>query len=87
MVQFDRLHISWEALGHIWERHRLEAAEVREAFEDAGRQRAIFRGPTSRDGGRTYIARGRTSSGRPLWILVRSRGRGMASLITAREDR
>jgi hypothetical protein len=86
-VQFDRLHISWDAARHIWERHKLEPLEVREAFEDAGRQGAVFRGPRSHDGGRTYILRGRTSAGRPLWILVRSRGRGMASLITAREDR
>lgn len=33
------------------------------------------------------LARGRTYAGKSLWILVKYRGRGVASLITAREDR
>ena len=86
-MRFDRLHISWKAAQHIWDEHRLETLEVREALEDAGRRTAIYRGPNSRDGGRTYVAQGRTEAGKPLWILVRYQGQGIASLITAREDR
>jgi hypothetical protein len=86
-VRIDRLHISWDAAQHVWERHKLETIEVHEAFEDAGRRKTIYRGPTSHDGSRTYIARGRTSAGKRLWILVKYRSKGMASLITAREDR
>lgn len=67
-MRFDRLHISWNAAQHIWDEHRLETLEVREAFEDAGRRKAIYRGPNSRDGGRTYLAQGRTQAGKPLWI-------------------
>ncbi len=87
MVRFDHLHISWDAEAHVWDNHKLEPHEVREAFEDAGRRKAIFRGPKSKTGGRTYIAHGRTYAGKPLWILVKSHGRGIAALITAREDR
>lgn len=87
MLRLDTLHIGWRAVEHIWERHRLDPVEVREAFEEAGRARAIKKGPSSPDGGRTYILRGRTAAGKPLWILVKSRGRGIATLITAREDR
>lgn len=87
MVRFERLHVSWDAAQHVWDRHKLEPLEVREAFEDAGRQNAVSRGPNSPDGSRTYVARGRTYAGKPLWILVKYRGRGVASLITAREDR
>jgi hypothetical protein len=86
-VRFDRLHISWDAAQHIWDEHRLETLEVREAFEYAGREKTIYRGPNSRDGGRTYLASGRTDAGKPLWIMVKYRGRGMVTLITAREDR
>jgi hypothetical protein len=86
-VRIDHLRISWDTAQHIWQKHRLEPLDVRQALEDAGRQNAIFRGPNSRDGGRTYIARGRTEAGNPLWMLLRYRGRGIADLITAREDR
>jgi hypothetical protein len=86
-VRFDHLHISWKAAQHVWDGHGLETLDVREAFEDAGRRKAIYRGPNSKDGGRTYIARGRTQAGKPLWIMVKYRGLGMVSLITAREDR
>ncbi len=86
-MRFDRLHISWNAAQHIWDEHRLETLEVREAFEDAGRRKAIYRGPNSRDGSRTYLAQGRTQAGKPLWIMVKYRDRGMVALITAREDR
>lgn len=86
-MRFDRLHISWKALEHIWDRHRLETLEVQEAFADAGRNKTIFRGPNSVDGSRTYIVKGRTEAGKQLVILVKYRGRGMVTLITAREDR
>lgn len=85
MVRFERLVISWERAKHIRERHGIEPEEVRQAFEQGSN--SVFRGPNSPEGGRTYIVRGRTYAGRPLWILVKSRGRGMAVLITAREDR
>lgn len=86
-MRFARLHISWDAAQHIWDRHKLEPLEVREALEDAGRRHTVARGPNSRDGSRTYIARGRTHGGKALWILVKYRGGGIASLISAREDR
>jgi hypothetical protein len=86
-MRFDHLHISWKAAQHVWEGHKLETLEIREAFEDAGRRRAVYRGPNSADGSRTYIARGRTEAGKPLWILVKSSGKGVASVITARKDR
>lgn len=87
MVRFHRLHVSPKAEQHIWERHRLAPWQAREAFEDAGRKQQVFRGPNSTTGGRTYIARGRTQDGLPLWVLVKDLGQGIASLITAREDR
>ncbi|MGH3427964.1 MAG: hypothetical protein ACRDQZ_10425 [Mycobacteriales bacterium] len=57
-MRFEHLHIPWEAAQHVWDKHRLEPIDVREALEDAGRRKAVYRGPNSRDGGRTYIARG-----------------------------
>jgi len=88
MRRFDRLVVSWERANHIWERHHLEVEQAREAFEDAGRRNQIYRGPRSRNGGRTYVARGRTEAGLTLWMLVKPSGqRRVARLISAREDR
>jgi hypothetical protein len=87
MTRFDRLVISRKQADHIAERHGLEPREVREAFETGGKAGDVFRGPNSHDGGRTYIVRGRTYAGRPLWVLVKYRGQGMAQLITAHDDR
>jgi hypothetical protein len=81
-VRIERLTISWERTEHIAE-HGVTPAEAREALE----QGQVFRGPKSDDGGRTYIVRGRTYAGRPLRLLVKPLGRGLAFLITAYEDR
>lgn len=81
-MRLERLVISWERAEHVAARHGIAPQEAREAFE----QGHVFRGPRSHDGGRTYIVRGRTYAGRPLWLLVKSRGRGIAILITARDD-
>ena len=74
--------ISWERAEYI-AKHAVTPSEAREAFE----QGQVFRGPRSDRGGRTYIVRGRTYSGRPLKLLVRPLGRGLAFLITAYDDR
>jgi hypothetical protein len=81
-VRIDRLAISWERAEHIAE-HGVSPAEAREVLETG----QVFRGPKSKQGGRTYIVRGRTYDGRPLKLLVRPLGRGLAFLITAYEDR
>ena len=81
-MRIQRLTISWERAEHIAE-HWITPAEAREAVE----QGRVFRGPRSDDGGRTYIVRGRTYAGRPLWLLVKPLGQGLAFLITAHDDR
>ncbi len=81
-MRFARLVISWERAEHIWGRHRITREEAREAFE----QGQVFRGPTSDEGRRTYIIRGRTYAGRRLWLLVKPGGQSRAILITARDD-
>ena len=81
-MRFDRLVISAQCARKILSKHGVTPEEAREAFE-GGR---VFRGPNSRDGGRTYIVHGRTYAGRPLWILAKAAGAGVARLITARHD-
>jgi hypothetical protein len=86
-IRFDTLFISRKAARHIQERHALSPEQVREAFETGGRSANVYRAGTTRQGERIYIVRGVTYAGLPLFVVVRARGRGMASLITAREDR
>lgn len=81
-MRFTRLVIGRKVVDKIWKKHRLTPEQVREAFEGA----SIRRGPASRQGGRTYICRGRTYAGERLWILVRVRRHGVAVLITAYQD-
>jgi hypothetical protein len=81
-MRIRSIAISWETAEKIIAKHGVTPAEVREAAERA----QPFRGPNSRQGGRTYILRGETYAGRPLLILVRYAGHGVAKLITARHD-
>lgn len=81
-MRIERIVISWERAQHV-AKHGVTPGEVREAVERG----QVFRGPNSRSGGRTYIVRGRTDAGRRLKVLVRPRGRGIAVLITAMDDR
>lgn len=81
-MRIERITISVETAEKIITKHGVSPAEVREAAERA----QVFRGPNSRQGGRTYILRGVTYAGRPVWMLVRPVDQGVAKLITARHD-
>jgi hypothetical protein len=81
-VRFEYLAISTETAEKIVRKHHVLPEEAREAFETG----TVYRGPRSRQGGYTYIVRGRTHAGRRLWVLVRPSRPGVAALITARED-
>jgi hypothetical protein len=82
-VRFRYLSISPRTAEKIIRKHALTPAEAREAFEGG----SVFRGPRSRQGGYTYVVRGRTYAGRPLWLLVSPAGEDVATLITARDDK
>lgn len=80
-MRFYELTLTYKAIEHI-AKHNVAAWEAREAFETG----AFKRGPNGPHG-RTYIVRGRTYAGRSLWLLVGIQGKGVAFLITARDDR
>lgn len=82
-MRIERIVISWRTAEKIITKHAVTPAEVYEAAGGA----QVFRGSNSRQGGRTYILRGETEAGRPLWMLVRPIGDRAALLITARHDR
>jgi hypothetical protein len=81
-VRFEYVAISPAVAEKIVRKHNVTPSEVREAVE-SGR---VYRFCRSRKGGYTYVVRGRTYDGRPLWVLVRPGRPGVAILITARHD-
>jgi hypothetical protein len=81
-MRFDYISISRDVAEKILRKHGVSPDEARQAVE----QGRVFRGPNSRQGGRTYIVRGRTYAGRRLWLLVRPSTPRVAKLITARDD-
>lgn len=77
-MRIDLLLCSEETELHIWSRHRVTQAEAEEA---AYRPGLVLRG---RSPG-VYEVMGRTEAGRYLTIIVRYHGKGVASIITARD--
>ena len=77
-MRLDELRCDEETELHIWSRHRVAPREVEEAAYAAvltlrGRDRGV------------YEAYGRTAAGRYLMVAVRSLGKGVARVITARD--
>jgi uncharacterized DUF497 family protein len=77
-MRIDFLHCDEEVELHIWSRHRVVPEDAREAcyfgaFVRKGRSEGV------------YLVFGRSETGRYLTVIVRYRGRGVASVITARD--